>query len=87
MRGTHEITKSTSFDIFGLKKPVKFYVFKFHNFFDGLVGYESLRDLKARLDIANNSLKLGRKTIQLKKMFPEEHKINLTEQEFQFVKI
>lgn len=85
--GTHDITKSTSFDIFSIKKPVKFYIFKFHKFFDGLIGYETLRDLKAKLNIADNSMKIGRKTIKLKKMFPENHKICLTEQEIQYINI
>lgn len=52
--GTHQINKSASLDIFQIKKRLKFFVFKFHEFFDGLIGYESLRDLNARLDIRSN---------------------------------
>lgn len=87
MAGQHKIDKSASIDIFGIKKKLKFYVFKFHRYFDGLIGYESLRDLKAIVNTANNTLKIGRKVVEMKKMFPEEHKINLTEQEFQFVSV
>lgn len=85
--GKHKINKSTSFDIFQIKKKVKFYVFDFHEFFDGLVGYETLRDLNAQLDIGKNKLKIGRKTFNLEKKFQGNHKINISEQEYQFVEI
>lgn len=85
--GKHEINKSASFDIFQIKKKVKFYVFDFHEFFDGLIGYETLRDLNAQLDIGKNKLKIGRKTFNLEKKFPGNHKINISEQEFQLVEI
>lgn len=83
--GTHIINKSASFDPFQIKKKLKFYIFKFHKFFDGLIGYESLRDLNAQIDIRNNSLKIGRKTIKMQKKFPEEQAININEQEFQYI--
>ena len=85
--GTHKITKSASFDIFRIKKNVKFFVFKFHDYFDGLIGYETLRDLNAKLDIGKNQLKIGRKILNLKKKFTTEHTINLNEQKFQFIEI
>lgn len=85
--GEHKITKSASLDVFQINKKVKFYVFDFHEFFDGLIGYETLRDLNAQLDIRKNSLKIGRKTFKLEKKFPKSHKINISEQEFQFIKI
>lgn len=85
--GVHEINKSTSIDLLGIGKKLKLYIFNFHKVFDGLIGYESLRDLKAKMNIAENSLKIGRKEIKMKKMFPETHKINLTENTFQFIKI
>ena len=87
IKGTHSINRSASFDPFQINKKLKFFIFKFHNFFDGLIGYESLRDLNAQIDIRKNTLKIGRKTIQMKKRFPDNHRINITEQEFQFVKI
>lgn len=87
INGVHEIRKFISFDLLGIKKKLKFHVFSFHKFFDGLIGYESLRDLKAKLNIVENSLKIGRKEIKMKKWFPETHKINLTEHETQFIKI
>ena len=73
INGTHTIDKSASFDRFGINKKLKFYIFKFHKFFDGLIGYESLRNLKARIDIGKNSLKIGRKTFQMQKRFPEDN--------------
>lgn len=87
IKGTHSINKSATFDVFGIKKKVKFFVFKFHEFFDGLIGYETLRELNAKLDILKNVLKIGRKTFNLNKKFPDTHRINLNEQEHQFIKI
>lgn len=69
INGTFQIKKSISFDPFSINKKIKFYVFKFHQFFDGLIGYESLRDLNAQLDIGKNKIKIGRKTIELEKKF------------------
>lgn len=85
IRGKHKIEKSASFDVFQIKKKVKFYIFQFHDFFDGLIGYETLRDLNAQLNIGKNTLKIGRKTFKLEKKFSQNHKINLTEQEYQFL--
>lgn len=79
IRGKHKIEKSASFDVFQIKKKVKFYIFQFHDFFDGLIGYETLRDLNAQLNIGKNTLKIGRKTFKLEKKFSQNHKINLTE--------
>lgn len=87
VKGTYTINKSASFDPFQVNKKLKFYVFKFHKFFDGLIGYESLRDLNAKIDVRKNTLKIGRKTFNMKKRYPDDHKINLTEQEFQFIKL
>lgn len=67
LSGKHTINKSASIDIFGIKKKLKFFIFKFHKLFDGLVGYETLRDLRAVLNTANNTLKIGRKIIKMKK--------------------
>lgn len=30
---------------------MKFYIFKFHHFFDGLIGYETLKDMNVKLDL------------------------------------
>lgn len=87
IKGSYKINKSASFDVFGIGKKVKFYVYRFHKFFDGLIGYETLRELKAQLNIRTNSLQVGRKTFSLKKKFSNDCKINLTEQEFQFINV
>lgn len=86
--GTHSKT------IIGIFRPIsnqqnktKFYNFKFHKFIDGLIGYESHRDLNGQIDIRKNMLKVGRKTIKMQKRFPDNNKFNLTEREFQFVKV
>lgn len=43
--------------------------------------------MNAKLDIGKNILKVGRKTFELKKRYPECHTIKLSEQKFQYVEI
>lgn len=44
----------------------KFYIYKFHNVFDGLIGYETLVKLKANVDFGNKLLQTPNCTIPLK---------------------
>lgn len=87
VNGTFNINKSVSFDIFGIKKKIKFYIFKFHKFFDGLIGYETLRDLNASFNIGKNVLKISRKTFTLQKKYPDTQQINFMEGNQQFAEI
>lgn len=81
--GTHNVNQYTSFNPFIQHakelSSQKFYLFKFHNFFDGLIGYETLRSLNAIIDTASNSLKIGCVTIPLHKKHPDQISINANE--------
>lgn len=46
-----------AFSELNTNKTIKFYLFKFHHFFDGLIGYETLKDLDVQLDLKNSILR------------------------------
>lgn len=74
----NEFVEWNAFESF-LKIPVpkqKFYIFKFHEFFDGLIGYESLRNLKATIDTSENCLLIGNEKITMNKKFPKSAECN-----------
>lgn len=56
-----------------------FFLFRFHNFFDGLIGYETLRNLNAIINTANNSLFIDDNEIQMLKKFPKMTECNFQE--------
>lgn len=51
-------------------KKLPYYVFRFHKFFDGLIGYENLASMEAKLDSGNNQLIIGDTKYPLSKYFP-----------------
>lgn len=63
-KGKHKINECYYFDIFG-KKNVKFYVFKFHKFFDGILGYETLSSLQCHIDTREHKLIFPNNTVPL----------------------
>lgn len=81
--GTHFVDKFTLINPFmDYAKSLewqKFYLFEFHEYFHGLIGYESLRSLGAVIDTVHDILKIGSHTIPLYKKFPETININAQE--------
>lgn len=81
--GTFSVDKFTYFNPFvNFNKNLpsqKFFLFDFHNFFQGLIGYESLKSLRAVIDTAKDSLRIGSIEIPLHKKFPETININANE--------
>lgn len=65
----------------------KFYIFDFHKFFDGLIGYEFLQKSGAIIDTAQNKLILGDFSIQMKKKFPETKSFSLHAHETRLIEI
>lgn len=49
----------------------RFHLFDFHEYFHGLIGYESLRSIGAVINAATNQLKIGNLTISMHKKFPD----------------
>lgn len=66
---------------------IPFYLFKFHKFFDGILGYESMTELKISIDLLNKKLVLPNKTVdfEIRKYGPPEETINA--QSAKFIKI
>ncbi|CAM6031658.1 unnamed protein product, partial [Sphagnum compactum] len=67
--------------------PLTFYVFDFHDFFDGLIGYEALRLLNADLMISRNVLQLPDVEVPMLKKYPTGSKFYLNCLETKVVKI
>lgn len=64
----HTIDKAITFPCFKEFKqttPINLILFKFHQYFDGLIGLDLLTDLNAHLDIKNNILHLPNTSIKL----------------------
>lgn len=80
--GSHKIDKFVEFNPFidiPNTKSLKFFVFHFHPFFDGLIGYQSLQELQAQIITCSNQLKLPAKTIQMFRRYPNSHSLNFHE--------
>lgn len=81
--GTFSVDKFTYFNPFvNFNKNLpsqKFFLFDFHNFFQGLIGYESLKSLRAVIDTAKDTLRIGSIEVPLHKKFPETININANE--------
>lgn len=80
--GVHKINQSVQFALLNGKPPMKFFLFEFHSFFDGLIGYESLCQLQANIVTSSNMLQLPDITIPMKRKYPDSFsiKINVNEQ-------
>ena len=81
MNGKLEIDKFIHLSPFQEKPPLTFFLFKFHTLFDGLIGYESLKELGADVITSSNSLKFPEYSIQMLRNYPDSYSINLNAQE------
>lgn len=73
INGKFQVNQYVEFNPFPHSKTsgkLKFFVFDFHQFFDGLIGYESLQMLKAIIIAGRNELKLPDLSIKLCRKFP-----------------
>lgn len=58
-----------------------FFLFRFHDFFDGLIGFETLRFMGALIDTATNSIIINDHIKPLQKKFPTKEQLNFQEHE------
>lgn len=82
IRGIHELNKYVEFNPFPSvphSKNFIFYVFEFSEFFDGMIGYETLQNLRANICSTTNTLILGDKVIQMFKKGPDVINLNAHE--------
>lgn len=65
---THEVTSQVTIKglmEFKTREPLKFLVFKFHNYFDGLIGLETMQQLNIKLDFQKSTLETNGAIIPL----------------------
>lgn len=73
INGTNQISRKGKLDIFnGTSKPPMFYELKFHDFFNGILGSETLAKLKAKVDYSNELLQLSNTKIKFLKYYPSK---------------
>lgn len=69
--GIHNVGEKGKMDFFnGLCKPLTFYVLKFHDFFDCILGSQTLGKLKAQIDYDNGTVSLNNKQYSFSKFYP-----------------
>ena len=64
-----------------------FYVFDFHTFFDGLIGYETLRTMGTNIQTAQNELKFSNGIIKMFRKYPKLTSIQLNSNETKIMSI
>lgn len=71
--GTHTIDRCVDFNPFPdlSDKTFEFHIFDFHKFFHGLVGYETLQELKAKIETHDNSITILGMKLQMHKKYSE----------------
>lgn len=80
MKGEFTIKKFVEFNPFPesrASKPLRFHVFDFHPYFDGLIGYESLQTIGANILSSQNILQLEDLEIPMERKFPGFTKLSL----------
>lgn len=81
--GTKEVNEKTKLNILGNFLPnypkQTFYLHKFNNFFDGILGMETLKTVGAIFDTAADLLKIGKISIPIKKRYPNLQQLNFAE--------
>ena len=77
IKGTTNVNRKGTIDFFnGAFKPLPFYELKFHYFFDGLIGPETLAKLNTHLDYENETITLLDKQFSYSKFFPANQLYN-----------
>ena len=80
VRGSHLIDRFVEFNPFpqipNIPKQT-FLIFDFHPFFDGLIGYESLKNLNADIITSRNELKFPTGTIAMMRKYPDVKSVHL----------
>lgn len=90
VKGLHKINQFVEFNPFPEIPDTKkqtFLIFDFHPFFDGLIGYESLKNLKTDIITSTNELKFPSGKIQMKRKYPEVKSIYLNAHETKTVSL
>lgn len=88
--GSHVIDRYVEFNPFpqisGTTKQT-FLIFDFHPFFDGLIGYESLKNLHVDILTSTNELKFPYGILQMRRKYPDTTSLNLNAHETKAVSV
>lgn len=75
--GSNSVSKKGKIDLFnGAFKPLTFYVLKFHYFFDGIIGSETLATLNTQINYENETITLMKKQFSYSKFYPTKQLYN-----------
>lgn len=69
VNGNQTIKNKGKLKIFKNLPPLSFYEYKFHEFFDGILGAESLARFKAKLNFRSETLRLNGEKVKFLKYF------------------
>lgn len=75
------------FDGIPQTRNLQFLIYEFHDFFDGLIGYESLNNLRAAISVHSNTLHLPSTNIVMQKKFPDAYKFQLHANETRVIEL
>lgn len=82
----YEKAKIPAFKEFGTElDTIEFYVTDFHEYYDGLIGNDLLRPLKARICYESDTIKIGENTLQLIVRSKDQYKENIEQEENNYV--
>lgn len=90
IKGQVKLEKYVEFNPFPQSKTsskIRFYAFDFHNFFDGLIGYEALQQLGASINSSTNELILPDTKIKMNRKFSGNSMIEIQAMETKFVNL
>lgn len=75
--GTFNVTQKGKLDLFdNLFEPFTFYELKFHNFFNCILGSETMARLDAKIDYKRNHINLKGNIFKFSKFFPTQKQFN-----------
>lgn len=77
----HKLDKFIQFSPFKGRPPQIFYLHKFHSFFDGLIGYESLCNLNINIITSANKLQFPNCTLPMRKKYPDSYTVSINARE------
>lgn len=90
VNGVHSVNQFVEFNPF-IHVPntikLKFYVFDFHPFFDGLIGYEALQLLKANIITVSNELQFPEGRVKMLRKYPSKNPIQLNSHETKIINL
>ena len=84
VKGSHTINQYVELNPFpSIPNTTKqiFLIFDFHPFFDGLIGYETLKNLNADIITSKNELTFPKGTIKMKRKYPDIRSMHLNSHE------